>query len=205
MLKIPWRNTQNHHGSFTGSDGDYSKNFISKLCHCVAVPVCSLCAERRHGWLIRSWGSWGQLYLHSVYRVQRIAEWNQAACPCTFGEPLESLTEDFVCWEKCRCEQSTNWIVWKCEHSLWTSIKVTWKLLVAIVDGNIPCSWNSCMTSCRRCSKIFLWPFSLASFTAADLCDGVFGVRGDLSELSSAARTALTQSNRIKIMNFIHI
>lgn len=61
-----------------------------------------------------------------------------------------------------------------------------------MVEGNIPCSWNNCMTSCRRCSKIFLCPFSLAS--EAVFWEGVLGVLGERSQLSSAARTAFTQS-----------
>lgn len=60
-------------------------------------------------------------------------------------------------------------------------------MLVAWEDGNIPCSWNSCITRLRRCSRIFRWPFSSAELT--DRADGVLGVRGDRSALSAAIST----------------
>lgn len=72
-------------------------------------------------------------------------------------------------------------LFWK--MSLWAS----WKLLVAWDDGNMPCSWNSCITRLRRCSRIFRWPFSSAELT--DRADGVLGVRGDRSALSAAIST----------------
>lgn len=80
---------------------------------------------------------------------------------------------------------------------------LTWKLFVAWVDGNIPWSWNNCITNCLRCSRIFRCPFSLPSLTAV-LCDGVLGVRGERSELSSAASTAFTQSKKCQVSMWFH-
>lgn len=61
--------------------------------------------------------------------------------------------------------------------------QLTWKLLVACVDGNQPCSWNNCITSCLRCSKTRLWPFSPDESLRLP---GVRGVRGDPSQLSKS-------------------
>lgn len=57
-----------------------------------------------------------------------------------------------------------------------------WKLLVACDVGNIPWSWNNCMTKLRRCSRTLRWPLSSAELT--DRAEGVFGVRGERSALS---------------------
>lgn len=72
---------------------------------------------------------------------------------------------------------------------------LTWKFVVACVLGNqLSFSWNNCITSWRRCSNSFRWPFSPCSpcpFSVALIGPppernengrGVFGVRGDFSE-----------------------
>lgn len=65
-----------------------------------------------------------------------------------------------------------------------------WKAVVACADGNHVCSLNSWITSCRRCSSIFRWPFS----ESRDV-PGVLGVLGDvpspMSPLSSTVKNDL--------------
>ena len=63
----------------------------------------------------------------------------------------------------------------------------TWKAEVAWVEGKIPSSWNNCMTSCRRCSRIRRCPFSWS------LPPGVFGVRGELASPLSVMSDPVVQ------------
>ena len=44
-----------------------------------------------------------------------------------------------------------------CRHTLEgkASQCLNWKLDVAWLEGNRPCSWNSCITSCLRWSRVF--------------------------------------------------
>lgn len=123
------------------------------------------------------------------------------AVPCISAALHEFSTVDFVCSGKCHCEQSENGKIslFKIQNLRETRC-LTWKVFVACDEGNIPCSWNNCMTSWRLCSSILRCPFSDASVDAADLgCEGVFGVRGERSMLSSEANTAFTQTVEGKI------
>lgn len=94
---------------------------MKKLCHCAAVPACSLWAVGRNRVAIRNLDASGSklVYLRLVCKGRRIAAWSRAA-PCTSDAPRESSAEDFACWGRFRCDRSANfWF----EINFWRFLK----------------------------------------------------------------------------------